>query len=273
MPRPRRLMEAVSPRASLMPPTSWDSLKATSAAWGMARKSSSPLVAATPSRSSESRTVTGRASLTRAPRICEPTMMISSSSAALAGACWVAMTPDVLLTMRTLSGLTNWASSPLPARSWFSAARTLICPFTAGPVRPSTRSDGAARETRAWLARTRTPDDSLWAGTSNAAVCSWAIATGGRPAVRAVAPTPAIAKRRNIAVPISLRIRSLPRTFPDLDVQNRRTPTSAGVRRFSLQEPALQPGCQSLIQIQPGHRAVRRPSARCDPGPRRGAVP
>ena len=66
---------------------------------------------------------------------------------------------------------------------------------------------------------------------------------------------------------------SLPRTFPDLDVENRRTPTSPGVRRFSSWGRGLPPGSRNPLRAQPGHRAVRRPSARCDPGPRRGAVP
>jgi hypothetical protein len=73
VPSARRLIEAVSPRASLRLPMVRVVLNATSPSWGIDRKSSSPEVAAIASISSTPTTVTGNASVTSAPRICEPT--------------------------------------------------------------------------------------------------------------------------------------------------------------------------------------------------------
>ena len=98
VPSARRLIDAVSPRAALTPPTLLTPLallNPTSPSWGIERNSSSPELAPIASSSSSPMTVTGKASVGRAPTICEPTITtLSLPSESPAGGCtWAQPTP------------------------------------------------------------------------------------------------------------------------------------------------------------------------------------
>ena len=80
VPRLRRLIDEVSPRASLRLPVVRDAWNCTSPACGIARNSSSPETAAVAMISFCPTTVTGRAPVVRAPTICEPTTTTSCTA-------------------------------------------------------------------------------------------------------------------------------------------------------------------------------------------------
>ncbi|GEM_PF-2998404 len=78
-PSERRLTELTSPRAALEVCGLLALEKSTSPIWGMERSRSSPLTAPVATISSCVTTVTGRAAVVEAPRICEPTTTMSST--------------------------------------------------------------------------------------------------------------------------------------------------------------------------------------------------
>ncbi|MNJ47689.1 hypothetical protein D3C77_428540 [compost metagenome] len=137
VPIARRSMEATSPRALLMPPSSLAaSLKLTSPAWGMARNRSSPSVAAMASISSSPSTVTGSASLMRTEAMRDPTTTTSAT--------WAASAVWPVRRRRTITSPSRPAiSRSESAMTRMIAASTSMLPCTEGAVRRSRWPVGA----------------------------------------------------------------------------------------------------------------------------------
>ena len=147
VPRLRRFSEATSPRASFRLPVVRASWNCTSPACGIERNSSSPETAPVARISSSPITETGRASVVRAPSICEPTTTTASTTWASS----VDAPAPTLWDWGRLAGAwrkvmvlpsSDWTIRPAALANLARASASATSPVTAGVCLPEAASNG-----------------------------------------------------------------------------------------------------------------------------------